>query len=130
MPYTFEFDCQSCKKPVGFSTALLDTQKADAKCSQCGKSYCIDDETLIRQLKQFEALCLQIRNSQEILGNASVGINVGDKHVKIPYKLLLARLTSHLDLKIGDQPLTITLRVEPLEDQSGKTIAIKRGEHG
>ncbi len=126
MPYTFEFDCQSCRKPVSFSTTLLESAAAVAKCKECGKSYCIEDESLRDQLKQFEALCIQIRKSQGILGNASVGVNVGENYVKIPYKLLLARLTSHLDLMIGDQPLTITLRVEPLEDQLSKTIAIKK----
>ena len=67
-------------------------------------------------MKKFEALCKQICESEEILGNASIGVDCGEHHVKIPYKLLLTRLNSCLDLKIGDQSISITFRIEPLKD--------------
>jgi hypothetical protein len=38
---------------------------------------------------------------------------VGPNSVKIPFKLLLLRLKSILDLQIGDTRLTVTFRVEP-----------------
>lgn len=125
-PYTFEFDCQKCKQPVKFSTQLLDESHPIVGCEECRRKYNLEDETLKRQLKQFEGLCRQIRNSREILGNASVGVDVGDKQIKIPYKLLLTRLTSHLDLMIGGEPLTVTLRVEPLDEQGNKPTVIKK----
>ncbi len=36
--------------------------------------------------------------------------------MKIPFKLLLTRLNSTLDLMVGDDPLTIRFRVEPAKD--------------
>ena len=78
--------------------------------------YDFDDEVLNVNSENFENLCRQIQLSEEILSNTSVGIYVGDRELKIPYKLLLTRLNSTLDLMVGDRPLTITFRIEPTID--------------
>ena len=111
--HVLEFKCLDCKTAIPFS--LFDLE-APITCPDCGKQYAFTDATLQRQLKKFEGLCRQIHESEEILGNTSVGIDVGDHHVNVPYKLLLARLTSSLDLMIGDHPLSITFRMEPAHD--------------
>lgn len=114
---TLEFHCLSCKSPVSFSIFELEKQP-NICCSNCEKKYCFDDETLLRQLKKFEALCRQIRDSEEILGQAGVGVDVGSKQVTIPFKILLTRMSSHLDLSIGGVSLTIFFRFEPIHDIS------------
>lgn len=111
-----EFDCLQCQKSVTFSIFQLDKEQSPIICSSCQETYLLDDEILQRQIKKFIALCHQIRESEEILGNTCVGINVEDRHVKIPYKLLLSRLNSTLDLAIGDRPLSIRFRFEPKID--------------
>lgn len=108
-----EFDCLDCQDPVHFSIFDLDKSDSPIVCSGCKKQYLLEDDTLKRQLRKFEALCKQIVDCEEILGNTSIGINVGDQHVKIPYKLLLTRLNSSLDLTIGDQKVSILFRLEP-----------------
>ena len=110
-----EFACQECKEPVPFSIFTLD-QTPEVSCSACTARYLLDDEKLIRQLKQFDALCCQIHDSKEILSLASIGVDVGEKQVKIPFKLLLTRLSSYLDLTIGGKPCMISFRIEPLND--------------
>lgn len=110
-----EFECQECKKPVPFSITSLD-QTPELQCHACSTRYLFDDETLKRQLKKFEALCSQIYDSQEILSMASIGVDMGKSQVKIPFKLLLTRLSSHLDLTIGGKPCLISFRSEPLND--------------
>lgn len=111
-----QFSCQSCQHPVCFSVFELEGRDALINCSQCTKKYAFHDEALKRQIKKFEALCRQIQDSAEILSNTAVGIDVGEHHVKIPYKLLLTRLSSTLDLMIGNQPVSIAFRFEPLRD--------------
>lgn len=113
--HSLEFSCQSCKKPVRFSLFEIE-EEPKVLCPHCKKSYLFDDEILKRQLKKFEALCRQIRESEEILGATSVGIDVGEKQVKIPFKLLLTRLSSCLDLHVGNEPFTIHFRFEPIND--------------
>lgn len=110
-----QFNCQSCGNPVCFSVFELERDNSLIHCSHCQKKYAFWDENLKRQLKKFEALCRQLIESEEILSHTAVGVDVGDNHVKIPYKLLLTRLNSTLDLMIGNQPLSITFRIEPLE---------------
>lgn len=110
-----EFECQNCKEPVKFSIFSLD-KNPKLECSNCQSAYQLNDEVLLRQLKKFDALCSQIHDSQEILGQAAIGVDVGDKQVKIPFKLLLTRLSSCLDLSIGGKPCTISFRFEPLQD--------------
>lgn len=112
---SLEFPCQKCGHDVPFSLFELD-QTGAVHCAECGQPYLFNDPTLIRQMKEFEALCRQIHQSQSILGNASIGIDMGKEQVKIPFKLLLTRLKSSLDLKIGNNPFTISFRFEPLND--------------
>ncbi len=110
-----EFQCHTCNEPVSISLFALD-QNPEIHCKSCTATYLIDDETLKSQLKKFSALCCQIHESQEILSSASIGVDVGLKQVKIPFKLLLTRLSSYLDLKIGGKPCTFSFRFEPVND--------------
>ncbi len=114
-----QFECISCKSPVHFSIFEIEEKSPPLACCSCHKQYAFDDNNLIRQLKKFEALCRQIVESQEILGSSSIGVDVGEHHVKIPYKLLLTRFNSSIDLVIGDQPVSIVFRLEPALDFPG-----------
>lgn len=114
--HKLQFCCQGCQHPVCFSVFDLDQAGSLIQCVECGKKYAFSDETLKRQLKKFEALCHQIVDSEEILSNTAVGIDVGEHHVKVPFKILLTRLSSTLDLMIGNQPVSISFRIEPLRD--------------
>lgn len=121
-----EITCQSCQCPVRFSIFFLEETGNVIECKECGKKYGFNDETLLRQLDKFEKLCRQIHESEEILGNSSVGIDVGNNHVTIPFKLLLTRLNSSLELIIGEKPCKIVFRIEPRCDiPSGSTKKIK-----
>ena len=113
--HTLQFNCIDCKQPVHFSVFDVEESRPIA-CPGCSKKYAFSDPILARQIKKFDALCRQIRDSEEILSHASVGVTCGEHQVKVPYKLLLSRLNSHLDLKIGDQPISITFRIEPVQD--------------
>lgn len=110
-----EFACQKCQREVCFSLFEIE-QKKPVICSNCEKKYSFSDENLVRQLKKFSALCTQIREAEEILGNASIGVDIADKSIKIPFKLLLTRLSSQLDLQMGDQKISIAFRLEPVKD--------------
>lgn len=112
-----QFSCQHCQHPIHFSVFEIEKDEgSQLGCSECGTRYDFSDETLLRQLRKFENLCRQIQLSEEILSNTSVGIYLGDREIKIPYKLLLSRLNSTLDLMMGERPLTITFRIEPTTD--------------
>jgi hypothetical protein len=113
--HLLQFCCQSCQNPIQFS--VFEIEKSEGICcSECGLLYDFNDEVLKRQLGKFENLCRQIQLSEEILSNTSVGIYLGDREVKIPYKLLLTRLNSTLNLMVGERSLTITFRIEPTND--------------
>lgn len=110
--HLLQFSCTACERPIQFSILHV---KA-LSCPHCKKIYHFEDETLQRQLQKFEKLCRQIVDSEEILSNTSVGVNINGQEVKIPYKILLTRLNSKLDLKIDGKPVTIEFRLEPLKD--------------
>lgn len=113
---TLHFSCLSCQEPIHFSIFDLDRQEWKIVCPSCQKTYALQDEKLKRQLRKFEALCLQIVESEEILADTAVGVQVGERDVLIPFKILLTRLNSYLDLHIGNQLLRITFRIEPTKD--------------
>lgn len=114
--HLLQFDCQECSKPIDFSIFDLENDPC-IECASCQKKYVFNDENLIRQLKKFALLCKQIADSEEILGNTTVGIDVEGKQVKVPYKLLLTRFTSSLDLIMGNRNVSIRFRIEPLDLQ-------------
>lgn len=114
--HLLQFNCIKCKCPVSFSVFDLEGKESKIGCSQCEKIYSLNDETLKRQLRKFVALCLQLVESEEILSHTAVGIDVGEHHVTIPYKLLLTRLNAMLDLKFGSETISIAFRMEPLKD--------------
>lgn len=113
-----QFQCLQCKHPLKFSIFDLDELHYLICCSQCQKKYAFNDETLKRQLHKFVALCEQLVKSEEILSQTAVGIDIGEHHVQIPYKLLLTRLNSTLKLKFGEEMISMTFRTEPLKDYS------------
>jgi len=114
--HRLEFNCQCCQQPLQFSVFELEKATDGLICPECGLTYDFSDEALREQLRKFENLCNQIRQSEDILSNTAIGITIGDKEVRIPYKILLTRLNSVLDLRIGDRPLSIKFRIEPIED--------------
>lgn len=114
--YVLEFDCQSCGDAVTFSVFELDKPGCSIDCENCRQRYQLGDEVLQRQLKKFTALCKQLIESEEILSSAAVGIDIGEHHVKVPFKILLTRLNPVLDLVIGDRPFSIRFRIEPTKD--------------
>ena len=113
--HRLEFCCQFCESNVNFSV-LEKEQFSGVNCPSCGHKYIFDDETLVKQLKQFEALCRQIHASQNILGRASIAVDIGTHRVKLPFNLLLTRLSSVIDLEMGGKKMSIAFRVEPLKD--------------
>jgi len=115
--HQLQFKCQNCeKKNINFSIFELENSDKGINCPDCHTTYDFSDKILKRQLSKFEKLCMQIHESEEILSNAAIGIYLGDREIKIPYKILLTRLNSTLDLIVGDQPLTIMFRIEPTLD--------------
>jgi NAD-dependent SIR2 family protein deacetylase len=114
--HVLRFSCKKCHQPVEFSVIDQKSAKDIVCCQHCNRNYSFEDEGLQRQLRLFEGLCRQIAASEEILSNASVGIDVGSRQVKVPYKLLLTRFNSSLELDIGGVPTTIDFRLEPLKD--------------
>ncbi len=114
--HQLQFKCQNCEKNISFSIFELENSEEEIVCTGCNTSYDFNDETLKRQLSKFEKLCMQIQQSEEILSNTSIGVYLGDREIKIPYKILLARLNSTLDLIVGNKPLTIVFRIEPTLD--------------
>lgn len=111
--HTLSFPCTGCLLPLAFSIFDLDRTDGLLCCSSCKRHFLFNDPQLRRQLRKFEALCRQIKDSEEILSNASIGIDLDSHHVKIPYKLLLTRFNSQIDLQIGEEKVKISFRIEP-----------------
>lgn len=114
--HKLQFHCQECDTPILFSVLDRVHFSKVVSCNGCGQKYAFDDETLLRHLTQFEALCHQIYVSEEILGSCGIAIDVGDHHVKVPFNILLTRLSSVIELNIHGKKLDIFFRVEPLKD--------------
>lgn len=112
--HLLEFKCPGCQNPISFSVTSQNLKPL--QCSTCQKKFLFDDPILLRQLKKFQDLCKQIHESEEILGMTHVGIDVNGQSIKVPYRILLTRLNSSLDLVLGDLPLSIRFRIEPSKD--------------
>lgn len=110
------FPCLACQNQVAFSLWQLHKEQEGVTCSHCGALYAFHDPDLQRQLQKFDALCRQLVESEEILANTSVGVTLHGEEVLIPYRILLTRFHSVLQLRMGDLTVPITFRLEPKQD--------------
>ena len=54
-----------------------------------------------------------IRESEDLLGDAVISVNVAGGSVQIPYAMMLTRLNTVITLDLGDSKTDFHLRVEP-----------------
>lgn len=69
-----------------------------------------------------------MKKSEEILNSASIAVSVGPHEVKVPFKILLTRLRSTLDLDVGGSKVSISYRTEPLKVAQSIEAAQKKEE--
>lgn len=122
-PHNLELVCPECETDIPFSLFELDQSSHPAvECHKCGRAFLFEDETLRRQLHLFTALCKQLRDSEEILSDAAVSVTLGDQNVEVPYKLLLTRLNSKLQLTVGNKEISITFRMDTTCSKQTETL--------
>lgn len=114
-PTNIEFQCiqDGCSGNVAFSVLDLGTNIA-VECPECSREYTFNEE-LAGKLRKFRDLILCVRKAEEILGNTNIAIDIEGHTVKIPYRLLLTRLNTLLNLQIGKKAVAFKFRVEPLK---------------
>ncbi len=115
-----EFDCltEGCDRDVRFSLeeALDDKEIA---CPGCGRTYALSPE-LREKVRLLDGLIRALRQSRPILGRTSVVIDLEGHQVKIPYYLLLTRLTSELALDLEGEDLKLRCSVTPFSRKDGE----------
>lgn len=111
-----EFRCikDGCGELVKFS--VFDPSRNNTiRCAACGKEYTFGEE-LVAKLDRFEKLCRAVNEAEDILSDTNVAISVYSHEVQIPFRLLLTRLNTQLNLTVGDKEIQIRFRVSPLKD--------------
>ena len=111
---TLDFCCkqEGCNGVIKFNLADVVDPDFQAVCPECHNAYALDD-ALRDKLKRMLELILAIRNSEDILGDSVVSVNVAGGEVRIPYALLLTRLNTMITLDIGGSKTDFHLWVEP-----------------
>ena len=109
-----DFQCieEGCEGVVQFDLIEVASSDFQAVCPKCHSPYEFEDE-LRDKLQRMLKLILAIRESEDILGNCNVAVNVPSGEVKIPYALLLTRLNTMITLEFGDKKVDFHLWVEP-----------------
>ena len=109
-----DFRCltEDCTGVIEFNLREIADRDFQAVCPVCHRAYALDAalrDKLERMMKLIEAL----RNSEDILGDSVVSVNVAGGEVRVPYALLLTRLNTLITLNLGDTPTDFHLWVEP-----------------
>lgn len=121
-----EFHCvaEDCRQAIKFS--ILDVSSDHRlTCAACEQRYFFNPE-LVGALAKFDKLCRAIHESEDILSDTNVAVNVANHEVMIPFRLLLTRLNTSLTLRITqevdgkhvERPIAIQFRLQPLTDVS------------
>lgn len=113
--HRLSFGCIACETPIEFSVLHLEEKMSPVTCSCCHKSYCFSD-ALAHQMKLFEGLCYHIYEARDLLGKSCVAIDLQDRQIKVPFNILLTRLTSELELEIEGKKIALIFRVDPISD--------------
>lgn len=109
-----DFHCfePGCDAVVKFNLADIASRDFQAVCPRCHRAYALDD-TLRDKLGRMLELINAIRNSEDILGDSIVSVNVAGGEVRIPYALLLTRLNTLITLEVGGRRTDFHLWIEP-----------------
>ena len=97
---------------VKFNLADIASRDFQAVCPKCHRAYALDD-TLRDKLGRMLELINAIRNSEDILGDSIVSVNVAGGEVRIPYALLLTRLNTLITLEVEGRRTDFHLWIEP-----------------
>ena len=117
MTAPLQFKCIECASDVFFTVLDYNSYSKPVECSKCHKKYQFG-ENIVDKLKKFEALCRQIQESKEIFSQSAIAIDVDGLQVKMPFQLLLTRLSSILELNIGGEKTVISCRVDTRKENS------------
>ena len=109
-----EFKCSNsdCGSFVSFTLADVSEKGFQAVCPECHRPYELDDD-LRSKLSRMLNLVSVIRESEDLLGDAVISVNVAGGSVQIPYAMMLTRLNTVITLDLGDSKTDFHLRVEP-----------------
>ncbi|MDD5644875.1 MAG: hypothetical protein PHO00_05460 [bacterium] len=115
-----EFKCVSknCDGTLSFMVNQI-KKNSILKCDKCGNEYKFGQE-LISKLEMFDRLIKAVSEAKSILGDTNVAIDFEGHSLKVPYRLLLTRLSTSLKLEVGGQTVDFSFRVEPLKDEDLK----------
>jgi len=122
---TLEFVCvnEECDEAVRFSIFKV-SKNLTVSCPACGNEYKFT-KNLVDKIIKFEKLCLAVNEAEDILSDTKVSIDVSGHNVKVPFRLLLTRLNTQLDLDIKDKQIKIKFRMTPLESEVNNSSKIE-----
>jgi hypothetical protein len=114
-----DFRCltDDCNGVIGFDLESASDPEFQAVCPVCHRAYALD-ESLRDKLTRMMKLISAIRESEDILGDSVVSVNVAGGEVRVPYALLLTRLNTLITLNLGGTPTDFHLWVEPTSPET------------
>ncbi len=115
--YHLSFPCIDCTELIPLPLSDPSSSFSRIRCEKCEKVYDLSND-LQRQIQKFVTLCQTLKDSEEILGQANVGVDVGPHHVEIPFQLLLTRFGTSIRLQVGQESVVLSFRHEPIRDLS------------
>ena len=109
-----DFCClqEGCSGVVDFNLTQIAQNDFQAVCPVCHRAYTLDP-VLRGKLERMMKLIEAIRNSEDILGDSVVSVNVAGGEVRVPYALLLTRLNTLITLNLNGKQVDFHLWVEP-----------------
>ena len=114
--HSLSFPCTACSEDVTFDLRSLQQGPIQLHCKGCKKPFVFEEGPLLVQIRKFLKLVEVLKDSEDILSMTSVAIRIGEKEVQIPYKLLLTRLTSNLEIEMEGKKVHLLFRSEPAKD--------------
>ena len=109
-----DFHCfvDGCTGVVKFNLADIGGRDFQAVCPVCHRAYALEKD-LRDKLRRMLELINALRDSEDILGDSVVSVNVAGGEVRIPYALLLTRLNTLITLELNGKKVDFHLWVEP-----------------
>ena len=109
-----DFHCfvDGCTGVVKFNLADIGGRDFQAVCPVCHRAYALEKD-LRDKLRRMLELINALRDSEDILGDSVVSVNVAGGEVRIPYALLLTRLNTLITLELDGKKVDFHLWVEP-----------------
>lgn len=115
VPVSFGCIEADCDGDIRFNIMDMVKQNGVVQCPCCHRIYQFDEQ-FQDKLQRLRKMVLAVRQAEDLLDSTNIGVTTLMGEVKLPYRLLLTRMTTVFSVEVEGKKVDFFFRTEPLNE--------------